>query len=65
MNRKVPSGVLSLRQSAHQSLHAVSGPLTFTTITRYVGHAGVLRKHMILPDGRYRHSVFYSILDSE
>ena len=26
---------------------------------------GVLRNHMILPDGRYRHSVFYSILDVE
>jgi N-acetyltransferase len=26
---------------------------------------GVLRNHMILPDGRYRHSVFYSITDSE
>jgi RimJ/RimL family protein N-acetyltransferase len=26
---------------------------------------GILRNHMILPDGRYRHSVFYSILDSE
>ena len=26
---------------------------------------GVLRNHMILPDGRYRHSVFYSILDIE
>lgn len=26
---------------------------------------GVLRNHMILPDGRYRHSVFYSILDME
>jgi RimJ/RimL family protein N-acetyltransferase len=26
---------------------------------------GVLRNHMILPDGHYRHSVFYSILDSE
>jgi RimJ/RimL family protein N-acetyltransferase len=26
---------------------------------------GVLRNHMILPDGRYRHSVFYSVLDSE
>jgi RimJ/RimL family protein N-acetyltransferase len=26
---------------------------------------GVLRNHMILPDGRYRHSVFYSILDDE
>ena len=26
---------------------------------------GVLRNHMILPDGRFRHSVFYSILDSE
>ena len=26
---------------------------------------GVLRNHMILPDGLYRHSVFYSILDSE
>jgi RimJ/RimL family protein N-acetyltransferase len=26
---------------------------------------GVLRNHMILPDGRYRHSVYYSILDSE
>jgi RimJ/RimL family protein N-acetyltransferase len=26
---------------------------------------GVLRNHMILPDGLIRHSVFYSILDSE
>lgn len=26
---------------------------------------GVLRNHMILPDGHIRHSVFYSILDSE
>lgn len=26
---------------------------------------GVLRNHMILPDGRYRDSVFYSILDKE
>ena len=26
---------------------------------------GVLRNHMILPDGHYRHSVYYSILDSE
>ena len=26
---------------------------------------GVLRNHMILPDGRIRHSVFYSILNSE
>jgi N-acetyltransferase len=26
---------------------------------------GVLRNHMILPDGHYRHSVFYSILDAE
>jgi RimJ/RimL family protein N-acetyltransferase len=26
---------------------------------------GVLRNHMILPDGGYRHSVFYSVLDSE
>lgn len=26
---------------------------------------GVLRNHMILPDGHYRHSVFYSILDRE
>jgi RimJ/RimL family protein N-acetyltransferase len=26
---------------------------------------GVLRNHMILPDGRYRHSVFYSITDNE
>jgi RimJ/RimL family protein N-acetyltransferase len=26
---------------------------------------GVLRNHMILPDGRYRDSVFYSILDRE
>jgi N-acetyltransferase len=26
---------------------------------------GVLRNHMILPDGRYRDSVFYSILDIE
>ena len=26
---------------------------------------GVLRNHMILPDGLFRHSVFYSILDSE
>ena len=26
---------------------------------------GILRNHMILPDGRYRDSVFYSILDAE
>jgi RimJ/RimL family protein N-acetyltransferase len=26
---------------------------------------GVLRNHMILPDGHLRHSVFYSILDTE
>jgi len=26
---------------------------------------GVLRNHMILPDGHYRNSVYYSILDSE
>ncbi len=26
---------------------------------------GVLRNHMILPDGTIRHSVFYSIIDSE
>jgi len=26
---------------------------------------GVLRNHVILPNGRYRHSVFYSILDIE
>ncbi len=26
---------------------------------------GVLRNHMIMPDGRLRHSVYYSILDSE
>ena len=26
---------------------------------------GILRNHMILPDGRVRHSVFYSITDSE
>jgi RimJ/RimL family protein N-acetyltransferase len=26
---------------------------------------GVFRNHMILPDGRYRHSVFYSILATE
>ena len=26
---------------------------------------GVLRNHMILPNGRYRDSVFYSILDTE
>jgi RimJ/RimL family protein N-acetyltransferase len=26
---------------------------------------GVLRNHMILPDGRYRNSVYYSIIDTE
>jgi RimJ/RimL family protein N-acetyltransferase len=26
---------------------------------------GILRNHMILPDGYFRHSVFYSIIDSE
>lgn len=26
---------------------------------------GMLRNHMITPEGRYRHSVFYSILDTE
>jgi N-acetyltransferase len=28
-------------------------------------HEGVLRNHMVLPDGRFRHSVYYSILDTE
>lgn len=28
-------------------------------------HEGVLRNHMILPDGRYRDSVYYSIIDNE
>lgn len=26
---------------------------------------GILRNHLILPDGRIRHSVFYSVLDTE
>ena len=26
---------------------------------------GILRNHMILPDGRFRNSVFYSVLDTE
>ena len=26
---------------------------------------GVLRNHMIMPDGYYRHSVYYSVLDTE
>ena len=26
---------------------------------------GILRNHMILPDGHFRHSVFYSIFDTE
>jgi RimJ/RimL family protein N-acetyltransferase len=26
---------------------------------------GILRNHMILPDGHYRHSVYYSVLDTE
>jgi RimJ/RimL family protein N-acetyltransferase len=26
---------------------------------------GVLRNHMIMPDGVYRHSVYYSLLDTE
>ncbi len=26
---------------------------------------GILRNHVIMPDGYYRHSVYYSILDSE
>ena len=28
-------------------------------------YEGILRNHMILPDGGYRDSVFYSIIDSE
>ncbi|MGB7874055.1 MAG: GNAT family protein [Anaerolineales bacterium] len=28
-------------------------------------HEGVLRNHMILPDGQYRDSVYYSIIDNE
>jgi len=28
-------------------------------------HEGVLRNHMILPDGRFRDSVYYSIIESE
>lgn len=30
-----------------------------------VKHEGVLRNHMILPDGRFRDSVYYSIIDTE
>lgn len=26
---------------------------------------GILRNHMVMPDGYYRHSVYYSIIDSE
>ncbi len=26
---------------------------------------GILRNHMIMPDGYYRHSVYYSVIDSE
>jgi len=26
---------------------------------------GTLRNHMIMPDGSYRHSVYYSIIESE
>ena len=26
---------------------------------------GLLRNHMVMPDGRFRHSVYYSILDTE
>jgi len=26
---------------------------------------GTLRNHMVMPDGRLRHSVYYSIIDSE
>ena len=26
---------------------------------------GVLRNHMIMPDGSYRHSVYYSVIESE
>jgi RimJ/RimL family protein N-acetyltransferase len=26
---------------------------------------GILRNHMVLPDGRFRNSVYYSILDGE
>lgn len=26
---------------------------------------GILRNHMIMPDGSYRHSVYYSIIESE
>jgi RimJ/RimL family protein N-acetyltransferase len=28
-------------------------------------HEVVLRNHMNLPEGRFRHAVFYSILDTE
>jgi RimJ/RimL family protein N-acetyltransferase len=28
-------------------------------------HEGILRNHMILPDGRFRDSVYYSIIDTE
>lgn len=28
-------------------------------------HEGILRNHMILPDGHIRHSAYYSIIDSE
>ena len=43
-----------------------SGTLPERSINPFGGvKEGVLRNHIILPDGTIRHSVFYSILDSE
>ena len=36
------------------------------TLTKAIGHFGAVKESsMILPDGHYRHSVYYSILDTE
>ena len=44
-----------------------SGSFTALRMVERLGamKEGVLRNHMILPDGYIRDSVFYSILDSE
>jgi RimJ/RimL family protein N-acetyltransferase len=59
---------------AFETLHAIRVQLKTDSLNERSQRAierigakkeGVLRNHMILPDGRIRHSVFYSVLDTE
>jgi RimJ/RimL family protein N-acetyltransferase len=63
-----------LMTHAFETLHAIRVQLKADSLNERSQRAierlgakkeGVLRNHMILPDGRIRDSVFYSVLDSE